>query len=213
MEKFGKTEQGTYVIRADAYAELCGMIRKLTARTKRTGGAGVAVEKVREGYVCTREVFSDGISVGVVVAAVEVRVLGEVPRVDGWEFVARVDHEGAAVVVCRSPGCAVDLPSSLWSASAQVCDHCGVRRPRKQTYVLVDASGELKRVGSTCLKDFFGLLTYRSRSRGIACCSSLSVWAGAIAITGLMAVAQVALRSRPLILWLLRSQRFADTGG
>lgn len=36
------------------------------------------------------------------------------------------------------------------------CDHCGHNRRRKKVYILKDEEGDLKQVGSSCLKDFTG---------------------------------------------------------
>ena len=37
------------------------------------------------------------------------------------------------------------------------CEHCGLRRRRKATFVVVHVdSGELRQVGSGCLRDFLG---------------------------------------------------------
>ena len=53
-------------------------------------------------------------------------------------------------------------PDDLAAAEAQrnapmVCEHCGKNRRRKLGYLLRDAGGAFKRVGSNCLRDFTGV--------------------------------------------------------
>ena len=41
--------------------------------------------------------------------------------------------------------------------AAAICEHCGLRRRRTRTYVVVHTdSGEVRQVGSGCLRDFLG---------------------------------------------------------
>ncbi len=77
---------------------------------------------------------------------------GEVPRVDGWEFVARVEHLPAGNVVSVAPGTSLELPDSFRRAEP-VCVHCAARRARKDTFVL-HKDGDLRQVGRNCLADF-----------------------------------------------------------
>jgi hypothetical protein len=96
--------------------------------------------------------------------------------IEGWVFVATLDHDadqGAdeSVGIRRAPvgtnlanriGTdaaaaveAVDLTS--YRHASNDCDHCGFKRRRNQTYVLYElATGELRQIGSTCLKDYTG---------------------------------------------------------
>jgi hypothetical protein len=103
-----------------------------------------------------------------------VTVNGETPLIAGWVFVATLDHEadeGAdeAVGIRRAPvgarlaerigaeaAAAVEHADlTAYRHASNDCDHCGFNRRRKQTYVLHEvATGELKQIGSTCVKDF-----------------------------------------------------------
>jgi hypothetical protein len=94
---------------------------------------------------------------GVMTPFVDVYLDNEVPKMNGWTFVATIDHSNETGNIVRSvPNVGTDLPEKYRTAEP-VCDHCGVKRYRRDTYVLrCDADGDFKQVGKTCLKDFFG---------------------------------------------------------
>ena len=89
----------------------------------------------------------------------QVVVEGEQPRICGWTFVARLDHNcdhtGGSNLVYVMPG--QTLPQEYRTRSAD-CEHCGWIRKRRDTYILCnDQTGELKQVGRTCIQDFIGI--------------------------------------------------------
>ena len=85
---------------------------------------------------------------------------GKAPKLDGWSFVAALDHDtagGALPIIKRSPrdeAQGVDLDS--YRRAENVCDHCGYKRDRLKTYIVVHDDGRTMQVGSTCIKDFLG---------------------------------------------------------
>ncbi|MDR1791275.1 MAG: hypothetical protein LBR20_06445 [Propionibacteriaceae bacterium] len=82
----------------------------------------------------------------------KVKLKGAFPLLNGWKIIARADLGTVPPSVWWLPG-AVEVPVADWS----VCEHCHTRRNRNETVLLshVD-SGQMKIVGSTCLKDFTG---------------------------------------------------------
>jgi hypothetical protein len=88
---------------------------------------------------------------------IEVSLDVETIKLDGWEFLARLDHAQDTGNIVRSvPNAVVDV-AERFRHSAPDCEHCNHRRLRRDTFVLYDAeSGEYKQVGSTCLADFLG---------------------------------------------------------
>jgi hypothetical protein len=99
-----------------------------------------------------------------------VRVVGEAPKVDGWTFVATLQHAGEAGTIIRSiPG--ASLPERFRTATSSWCDHCRTSRQRNDTYVLRNDAGEHKQVGSSCLADFLGGIDPK---RIAALCESLA---------------------------------------
>jgi hypothetical protein len=86
-----------------------------------------------------------------------VMLTAEVPKLNGWTFVARLDHSNDTGTIIRMVPNAGSLPDAYRTAVNTRCDHCNVNRFRRDTFVVRnDETGEFKQVGSTCLKDFFG---------------------------------------------------------
>jgi hypothetical protein len=85
-----------------------------------------------------------------------VELVGEMPQIEGWSFVASLDYSEEAGVITRPvPGVEVDL--SGHRARAAECDYCGTKRERSATYVLRHQDGRTQQVGSTCIKPYMGL--------------------------------------------------------
>lgn len=77
-------------------------------------------------------------------------------RFAGWAFVATIQHAGeAGNVVKASPTFEGTLPVS-YRTDAPTCDHCGLDRARKETFVIQHEGDAFTRVGRQCLKDFLG---------------------------------------------------------
>jgi hypothetical protein len=86
----------------------------------------------------------------------DVEVVGEMPRYEGWSFVASLDYSEEGGVITRPvPGVEIDL--SAHRARPAECDHCRKNRHRSATYVWRHADGRMMQVGSTCLIPFAGV--------------------------------------------------------
>lgn len=81
----------------------------------------------------------------------------ETIKIDGWEFVARIDHSndtGNVLRVVPNVGVAIE---NRFRTAAPNCQHCNHNRKRRDTFVLHNAeTNEFKQVGSTCLEEFLG---------------------------------------------------------
>ena len=76
-----------------------------------------------------------------------------VAKVNGWEFVATIEHN-SPVNVIRSFRTEYDVPERYYT-SDPICEHCNSKRNRKDTYLIRNTeTGEFKQVGKSCLKDF-----------------------------------------------------------
>ena len=72
--------------------------------------------------------------------------------INDWKFVAAVEHTENGNVI-RSTG-EVEVPEKYYT-SQPVCEHCGINRYRKDTYIVMNVkTGEFKQVGKSCLNDF-----------------------------------------------------------
>ncbi|RKX63437.1 MAG: hypothetical protein DRP42_07620 [Tenericutes bacterium] len=90
----------------------------------------------------------------------EVAITGAAPCYDGWKFVATLEPlpvgDGKAYnLLMTVPGEA--CPTSYMKPEAVGrCDHCNLKRNRKQTFVVQHTDGTFKAVGRSCIKDFLG---------------------------------------------------------
>ena len=100
---------------------------------------------------------------GKVQAFVEVELFGEVPKINGWQLVARIEHNNdpdyPENVVAAAPG--HEVPAHYRTADSE-CNHCNHKRYRSNTYILINPEGEYKQVGSSCLVDYIGKMTANS---------------------------------------------------
>jgi hypothetical protein len=83
-----------------------------------------------------------------------VELVGEPPRLEGWEVVGRLDHDdgGSGRLSFAGPG----IERGAWSGAEPWCEHCGLLRRRTVTYLVRDGSGEVRQIGSSCLRDYTG---------------------------------------------------------
>jgi hypothetical protein len=81
----------------------------------------------------------------------KVEVQGTVPTVNGWKFLATIDHTPEGNVFRSVPG--FNVPAE-YRDKAPCCDHCKVNRFRRDTYIVQHADGRTMQVGSNCLQDF-----------------------------------------------------------
>lgn len=88
----------------------------------------------------------------------DVEVITPRPVFDGWEFIARIDHEPSGNIIVKSPRSSFqgDLSAEFGKISPK-CDHCKTTRDRNNTFIIKkEGSDELKIVGRSCLKDYTG---------------------------------------------------------
>jgi hypothetical protein len=101
---------------------------------------------------------------------------GGTPKVEGFHFLASIEHTPAGNLVKKVPvlsaqmrGLVATGPEDKAAEALEaidveryrsvdpVCDHCGLIRSRKDTYLVYNnETGEIKQVGRTCLRDYTG---------------------------------------------------------
>lgn len=139
-------------IPADALGIIRERVAKLNRKAERLNVEGVTLD-VSEPY--ERRLVDDVTGVTTIERFVDVEVVGPVVQVEGWTFLASIDHaEGG--LVRTSPQHEVEGLAAY--AETPACEHCGYDRQRSRTYVLgrTDDLDERIQVGSTCLQDFLG---------------------------------------------------------
>jgi hypothetical protein len=127
-------------------------IAKINARAEKRGFTGrfeVTAEKRIEKALNT---------IGMVVEKVwyETQIAGTAPCYNGWRFLARIDvlPDGETFTLAVAPG-AGEVDRAV--VKIDVCEHCDKRRRRKNIYLVEnEETGEIRNVGSSCIKDFIG---------------------------------------------------------
>lgn len=72
--------------------------------------------------------------------------------VNGWEFVASVEHTENGNIIKGTGN--IEVPERYY-VSGPVCEHCHSNRYRKYTYIVRNSrTGEFRQVGKSCLRDF-----------------------------------------------------------
>jgi hypothetical protein len=100
-----------------------------------------------------------------------VQIEGKAPIINGWAFIATLEHDEDGTIIRRIPTFSEDEfdLTQYRNATPENCDHCGYKRRRNDTYIVgwtgsgdheqyipMPAVGDTKQVGSNCLKDFTG---------------------------------------------------------
>jgi hypothetical protein len=134
-----------FEIPAGNYKKFEAEIEKLAQRSKKAGGWDIVPVVIGTKYhrttnAKTYEVYLDAPDV----------------QIDGYRFVAKLDHSQETGNIIRMvPNVEVVLPTS-YRTVAPNCDHCSIRRIRRDTYVVQNIeTGALLQVGSSCLKEMF----------------------------------------------------------
>lgn len=122
----------SYKVRAEHLPTLAARIEKIAKRARKLNLPEPSFEILAQ---YDEEIpASDGIGFPQVVKFVEVEVAGESPKVNGWEFIATLEHDEGDVLVRAIPG--VEVPEKYRQANPDDCDHCHMARKRSNTYIL-----------------------------------------------------------------------------
>jgi hypothetical protein len=141
-------EGKTYEIPADGFEWFKAKLETLAKRAKRLTGERLFLTVVGFHKEENKQSKFYGHRIN------EVFVAFPEPKLDGWEFVARIDHGNETGNIVRTTGLR-DLPEE-YRHSDPSCDHCGHKRRRRDTFVVFHEDHGFKQVGSSCLKDFLG---------------------------------------------------------
>lgn len=82
-----------------------------------------------------------------------VDVVGKTPTIGGYSVLASIKHGDGLNIVNQAPGSNIEIPESYWVAKPH-CEHCGHKRSRKETVLLLGQDNLIKQVGKNCLADF-----------------------------------------------------------
>jgi len=142
--------------------EVTAQVKALSQKAIELGQPGFSL-KYGETSVCRVNVNGETLNMEMV----PVTLIGGTPKINGWQFVAKVDHgdaqagEGNLVfgynpTLIEKSG-RKDLVNWL-SECPPNCEHCDVKRNRSTTFLFSDETDPTKliQLGSSCVKDFTG---------------------------------------------------------
>ena len=138
----------TITINEELIQKMNEYVAKINARAQKIGQAHIETVEVSRVAVEQEDGSFD--------MMVTFEVHGETPKINGWTFIARIEHDQdlGTNFLRVAPG--QELPRQYWEAPCN-CDHCGTKRNRLDTFVLrEEATGEYKQIGRQCVRDFIG---------------------------------------------------------
>ena len=84
-----------------------------------------------------------------------VRIVGKSPHVEGYEFIAKIEHTDSGNLINMSPNASISSLPDEYRDADSVCDVCKTKRERHNTFIIRDEKeNKLITVGSGCLKRF-----------------------------------------------------------
>jgi hypothetical protein len=133
--------------------ELKEKVAKLNKKAAKIGVTPITVEMT--GLSRRDEYRLDEFGPKHVTMMVEIIMEGETPKYEGWKLLAVLMHDPnlESNIVKTVPGEAI--PEG-YRTRPGVCDHCGYKRIRKETFVVQHEGGDIKQVGRQCVADFLG---------------------------------------------------------
>ena len=147
-------ERTEYHVPAERLDWLTTKIHRLANRARRLGCDEIGLEIV--GHYTERET-RDGRSLDCLYHRVV--VTGKAPRIDGYEFIATLEHLCTGNLIRPVPNAELreDELVAFRHTDATRCDHCHRRDGRRtHTFLIREASGTIQQVGRNCLRNYLG---------------------------------------------------------
>jgi len=139
-------------------------ITSINNKAKKLGCGSITLQTIGKDYVALKDgnIISEEEIIANKLAGINtefykriiIEIEGTAPHLNGWEFMATLEHlENGQNIIRKATN--EEIPSEYRTAEVK-CDHCGIKRARKNTYLIRNTeTGEYKQVGSGCLLDFF----------------------------------------------------------
>lgn len=147
-------ETGSYTIPMYDYDSFMSTLEKINKKAQKYGIKPLTI-KNKEKIVYKKEIPSEGKPA---IMAWKIDLQGEPVRINGWKFIAKVDHtpENGNNILTFVPGNFNPEVKKFVNASNRNCDFCHSNRDRNNTYIIQNDSGELKQIGGQCLQKYIG---------------------------------------------------------
>jgi hypothetical protein len=95
---------------------------------------------------------------GELVVYLNIEITNAYPQINGWILGAAIEHLAEGANIVRLSPHLIDQPNTEeFFTVPSDCDHCNVKRQRKNTYIFVNLADNTRiQIGSTCMKDYTG---------------------------------------------------------
>ena len=145
----------TAEISAAAMPLLQAKVDKINKKAAKLGAPTVTLTKEEEFY---KEVPSEpGEKSAVKELSYRVKIAGAAPKVEGYKFLATIEHTAGGNIIRTAPGYEENANiKKFYTARPDYCDHCHKIRQRIDTFIVADEKGNLRQIGRNCLSDFLG---------------------------------------------------------
>ena len=145
----------TYQILADKKNRICEYLSKLNKRAAKLGLSPIACE-FGKAYMGEVDYQTEGGGWSKKSALLIPTTISGPFMIcySGWIFMAAIQHlpEGNIIRSISEEPCPVE-----YRTANSDCDHCQINRRRNDTFIVKNsATGQIKQVGSSCIKDFLG---------------------------------------------------------
>jgi hypothetical protein len=169
-----------FTIPMTAWGEFVAKIAKLNKRAAKLGCEPIKFTILSESEVRRTHTFrtADGeYTKEYRCKARTIELEGSAPRIEGWQFIARIEYlsDSKSTLFHTVPGVDVKIDERFRTLNPSVCEHCNKTRSRKDTFVVRNAeTGVQTQVGRQCLADFTGINTPQAVAAKASWLSSFS---------------------------------------
>jgi hypothetical protein len=112
------------------------------------------MEKKHVNYTIVSQAIVTHPKLGFLVKVTEVSI--EIPALNGWEFVAKIENVGGEFNLVTTPDSANESLSIPHRTKPISCSHCNTKRKRKSSFLLKKGD-EVIEVGATCLDKYLNV--------------------------------------------------------
>lgn len=137
------------LIPAENYEKLQVKMNRMNNKAKKLGMNKINMEVLGEEYIKSKK------EEGVYNKYVNVGVEGKLPKIKGWELIAKVEHNPSGNVFKSMEDIQINKIPQKYKESNSECEHCNVNRHRVETFLIHNKeTNDWKQVGRSCLADF-----------------------------------------------------------
>lgn len=151
-------ESNVYVIPEDKREEVAKLVQRLQRKAARYGNT--LEVSMGEPHAAEVNYWGEDPHTGHLVIvhtdlveAFDLTITGDIVRNGNYSVVAMIEHLDGGNIVTTFGGMEV---KDGWRRVGCWCEHCGINRDRKLTFIVSDGNTE-KQIGRTCLRDYCGI--------------------------------------------------------